>query len=64
MELSVCQFRLSDITSSIDNIETVDEAPTAIYDISGKLLPTTDINSLPKGIYIVKRGGKTMKIVK
>ena len=64
MELSVCQFRLSDITSSIDNIETADEAPTAIYDISGKLLPTTDINSLPKGIYIVKRGGKTMKIVK
>ena len=64
MELSVCQFRLSDITSSIDNIETADEAPTAIYDISGKLLPTTYINSLPKGIYIVKRGGKTMKIVK
>ena len=36
------------------------EAPV-IYDLSGRCLPTTDINDLPKGIYLIKQGTNVIK---
>lgn len=63
MEMSVCQFRLAG-TSGIDGIETSSDEPALIYDISGKRLPYTNIDTLPKGLYIIKQGGKTVKMAK
>ena len=37
---------------------------TVIYDLSGRCLPTTDINDLPKGIYLIKQGTKVIKYYK
>ena len=39
------------------------EAPV-IYDLSGRCLPTTDINDLPKGIYLIKQGTNVIKYYK
>ena len=55
MEMSVCQFRLAG-TSGIDGIGTSSDEPALIYDISGKRLPYTNIDTLPKGLYIIKQG--------
>lgn len=63
MELSVCQFRLSG-TTGIEGLEADKDEPVTIYDISGKRLPYTDTDALPKGIYIIKQGGKTVKMAK
>ena len=38
------------------------DGETAIYDLAGRKL--TDLQNLPNGIYVVKEGGKTRKIVK
>ena len=35
-----------------------------IYDLSGRQLPTSDANTLPKGIYIIKQGTKVIKFNK
>ena len=51
-------------TSGIDGIETSSDEPALIYDISGKRLPYTNIDTLPKGLYIIKQGGKTVKMAK
>ena len=37
---------------------------TVIYDLSGRQLPTSDTNTLPKGIYIIKQGTKVIKFNK
>ena len=39
------------------------EAPV-IYDLSGRRLPTSDINDLPKGIYLIKQGTNVIKYYK
>lgn len=39
------------------------EAPV-IYDLSGRHLPTSDINDLPKGIYLIKQGTNVIKYYK
>lgn len=63
-EMSVCQFTL-DKTSGIGSATTSTKAePIRIYGLNGQLLPQTDINALPHGIYIVKQGGKARKVVK
>lgn len=63
IEKSVCQFRLGG-SSSVGGIETDSGGPAAVYDINGRMLPVTDTGSLGKGIYILKKGRKTVKIVK
>lgn len=35
-----------------------------IYDLNGRLRPETSTDLLPKGMYIVKQGDNTRKIVK
>lgn len=62
-ELSLCIFRISP-TSSISGVETATDAPATIYDINGRRLPATSTTALGKGLYIVKQGNKTVKVVK
>ncbi len=38
--------------------------PMRIYNLQGKVLMTSSVAHLPKGVYIVKAGGKTAKVVK
>ena len=49
--------------SDIGTIETDSSAPAAVYDTQGRLLPST---SLPAahGVYIVRKGGKTVKVMR
>ena len=48
--------------TGIENIKTSTTAePAVIYDLSGRRLSTTDPNTLPKGIYIIKKGTKIIK---
>ena len=48
--------------TGIENIKTSTTAePAVIYDLSGRRLSTTDPNTLPKGIYIIKQGTKIIK---
>lgn len=61
--MSVCQFKL-DATTSVNGIEAGSNEPVTIYDINGVRLPNTDVNSLPEGIYILRQGSRTVKIVK
>lgn len=51
-------------TSGINSI-TYDGgcAPSAVYDLSGRKL-SASLNGLPSGAYIVKQGGKSMKVIK
>lgn len=62
-EESLCVFRLAG-TSSIGAVEAANGEPVVIYDINGRRLPATDTKALGKGIYIVKRGNKAVKVVK
>lgn len=63
MDMSVCQFTL-DETSSITGLNADGKQPVVIYDVNGVRLPDTDINTLSKGIYILRQGNKTVKVVK
>lgn len=63
MEMTVCQFRLGTPTS-INSVEIDNNQPVKVYDISGKLLPYTNTDALPKGLYIVRQNGRTVKLVK
>ena len=48
--------------TGIETIKTDMQTEKAIpYDLSGRRLPTSDFNSLPKGIYIIKQGTKVIK---
>lgn len=49
--------------SGIGGLTTDSSAPTAVYDAQGRLLPST---SLPAthGVYIVRKGGKTVKVMR
>ncbi len=38
--------------------------PMRIYNLQGKVLMTSSVAHLPKGVYIVKAGGKTFKVVR
>ena len=49
---------ISDSTTAIDTINTIANDKTEYYDLQGKRL-----NEPQKGINIVKRGGKTMKVI-
>ena len=55
------------VEAGADGIVThpADNTPiTAIYTPTGTKLPTTDIDALPTGVYLITRGGQTRKIVK
>lgn len=48
--------------TGIETIKTDMQTEKAIlYDLSGRRLPTSDFNSLPKGIYIIKQGANIIK---
>ena len=49
---------ISDSTTAIDNLNTIADDKAEYYDLQGKRL-----NEPQKGINIVKRGGKTMKVI-
>ena len=56
---------VSSIPTSIETEQDVletNDAPSAIYDLTGRKL--SEDQNLPGGIYVVKKGGKTTKIVK
>lgn len=50
-------------TTGIDSVKSVDAQSTAIevYDLSGRRITTAE---LPRGIYIVRKNGKSRKVVK
>ena len=48
----------NDSTTAIDNLNTIADDKAEYYDLQGKRL-----NEPQKGINIVKRGGKTMKVI-
>ena len=51
--------------TGIEQIQTNTQAEkTVIFDLSGRQLPTSDANTLPKGIYIIKQGTKVIKFNK
>lgn len=62
-EMSLCRFRLAG-TSSIGGVETTDDMPSVVYDINGRRLSGTATNAFGKGIYIIRKGNKTVKVVK
>jgi len=48
--------------TSIESIKTnTPTEKTVIYDLSGRHLPSVDINELPKGIYLIKQGTNVIK---
>ena len=48
--------------TGIETIKTNGKAETTvIYDMTGRRMPTSDLNALPKGIYIIKQGNKIFK---
>ena len=53
------------IDSKLTGIETIktnmQTEKAILYDLSGRRLPTSDFNSLPKGIYIIKQGTNIIK---
>ena len=49
---------ISDSTTAIDNLNTIANDKAEYYDLQGKRL-----NEPQKGINIVKRNGKTMKVI-
>jgi len=63
IDKSVCAFRLGG-TSSVSGLNADNAEPTAIYDMNGRRLPAQSIDALPKGVYVIKQGGKTMKMAK
>lgn len=65
MESSTCVFRLAPETTGIDSAVAGDTGvKVKIYDMNGCLRPETDTETLPKGMYIVKKGNSVRKIVK
>lgn len=53
---------IDDKLTGIETIKTDMQTEKAIlYDLSGRRLPTSDFNSLPKGIYIIKQGANIIK---
>lgn len=62
---SIGRMYFSTIPTSIETEQDVletNDAPSAIYDLTGRKL--SEDQNLPGGIYVVKKGGKTTKIVK
>ena len=62
-EMSTCQFTLGTATG----IQSISEASihnAEIYTIDGKRVQNTDINSLPKGTYVIKADGRSYKFAK
>lgn len=49
--------------SAISNVSADASAPAAVYDAQGRLLPSTTLPSA-HGVYIVRKGGKTVKVMR
>lgn len=58
-----CLFRLASPTG-IDNYHRENDEKGAVYDLNGRIVKYRDMNDLPHGIYIIRRGSKAIKIVK
>lgn len=65
IQYSTCFFTLAPETTGIDNVNADEMGKKVmIYDLNGRLRPETSTDLLPKGMYIVKQGDNTRKIVK
>lgn len=64
IEMATCTFILGSDPTGIDKPTVSGVVPISIYDINGRRISHTDLNSLPKGIYIVKANGKSYKFQK
>lgn len=62
-EKSVCVFKLGG-TTGIGGVTKADETPAKVYDINGLQLSVDGTGTLGKGVYIIKKGNKTVKVVK
>lgn len=62
-EKAVCPFKIAG-TTAIDAVTAVDGEPATVYDINGRRLASGLAGAANKGVYIVKRGNKTVKVVK
>lgn len=63
------QFAQIDDTAIRDAIFSGSDAPAQVFNAEGKLIKETTlseigINSLPKGVYIIKTNGKCLKIMR
>ena len=47
----------------IENVKPDTNAPTTIYDASGRMMPQQHVSNLPKGLYIIREGNRTRKIL-
>lgn len=63
---TVHKLYFSSETTAIDRPAMTDtEAESVVYSLEGRLLgKKIDVGSLPKGVYVVKKGGKARKIVR
>lgn len=50
--------------SGVKNITETNNAETVIYTLDGVKMATKDVNTLPAGVYIVKNGNKTVKVIR
>lgn len=67
---SISKMLFSDNTA-VEGIATDGSLPVSVYDLSGRIVvkdsaASTEsiIEDLPKGIYLLRTGGKTIKIIK
>jgi rhamnogalacturonan endolyase len=47
----------------IENVKPDTNAPTTIYDAAGRLMPQQSVSILPRGLYIIREGNRTRKIL-
>lgn len=67
---SISKMLFSDNTA-VEGIATDGSLPVSVYDLSGRIVVKDNaastesiIEDLPKGIYLLRTGGKTIKIIK
>ena len=60
---TISRVYFDNVATGVEKVEpTIVTADKEVYDLSGRRVSA--ITELPKGIYVVKEGGKTRKIVK
>ena len=67
---SISKMLFSDGTA-VESVTTDNILPVSVYDLSGRVIvndssasPETIMEDLPKGIYLLRTGGKTIKLIK
>ena len=60
-EMAFATTHVDDVADNIGNVAA--NAKAEVYDINGRLV-RSDVESLPAGVYIIRRNGVTSKIVR